>query len=89
MKPMEKESVVKDTSAFRPGLVVADAVYNPEETRLLGKQKKQAAPASMEKECYCGRVLLHSACTPEKRCRYRKSKRSFSSRIRSKKWSRR
>ena len=50
---------------------------------------KKAAPASMEKECYCGRVLLHSACTPEKRCRYRKSKRSFSSRIRSKKWSRR
>ncbi len=29
MKPMENESVVKDTSAFRPGLVVADAVYNP------------------------------------------------------------
>lgn len=39
MKPMENESVVKDTSAFRPGLVVADAVYNPEETRLLKEAK--------------------------------------------------
>jgi len=35
MKPMEKESVVKDLSAFRSGLVVCDAVYNPKETRLL------------------------------------------------------
>lgn len=35
MKPDENQSVVKDVSAFRPGLVVADAVYNPEETRLL------------------------------------------------------
>ena len=40
MKPMEKESVVKDTSAFRPGLVVADAVYNPEETRMLREAKE-------------------------------------------------
>lgn len=40
MKPMEKESVVKDVSAFRPGLVVADAVYNPEETRLLREAKE-------------------------------------------------
>ena len=40
MKPMEKESVVKDTSAFRPGLVIADAVYNPEETRLLREAKE-------------------------------------------------
>ena len=40
MKPMENESVVKDLSAFRPGLVVADAVYNPEETRLLKEAKE-------------------------------------------------
>lgn len=39
MKPMENESVVKDTSAFRPGLVVCDAVYNPKETRLLREAK--------------------------------------------------
>lgn len=39
MKPMENESVVKDLSAFRPGLVVADAVYNPEETKLLREAK--------------------------------------------------
>lgn len=43
MKPMENESVVKDTSAFRPGLVVADAVYNPEETRLLREAKDAGA----------------------------------------------
>ncbi len=35
MKPLDHESVVKDLSAFHPGLVVADAVYNPEETKLL------------------------------------------------------
>lgn len=40
MKPMENESVVKDLEAFRPGLVVADAVYNPEETRLLREAKE-------------------------------------------------
>lgn len=41
MKPMDNESVVKDLSAFRPGLVVCDAVYNPEETKLL-KEAKEA-----------------------------------------------
>lgn len=35
MKPMDGESVIKDVSAFRPGLVVCDAVYNPKKTRLL------------------------------------------------------
>lgn len=39
MKPMDDESVVKDVSAFRPGLVVCDAVYNPKETRLLREAK--------------------------------------------------
>lgn len=40
MKPMEEESVVKDISAFHPGLVVSDAVYNPKETRLLREAKE-------------------------------------------------
>ncbi len=40
MKPMDKESVVKDLSAFHPNLVVADAVYNPEETKLLREAKE-------------------------------------------------
>ncbi len=35
------QSVVKDLSAFRPGLVVCDAVYNPEETKML-KEAKEA-----------------------------------------------
>ncbi len=41
MKPMDGESVVKDLSAFHEGLVVADAVYNPQETLLL-RQAKEA-----------------------------------------------
>lgn len=40
MKPMEDESVVKDVSAFHPGLVVCDAVYNPEETKLLREARE-------------------------------------------------
>lgn len=39
MKPMDDQSVVKDLSAFREGLVVCDAVYNPEETKLLKEAK--------------------------------------------------
>jgi shikimate dehydrogenase len=39
MKPLDDQSVVKDLSAFRPGLVVCDAVYNPEETKLLREAK--------------------------------------------------
>lgn len=40
MKPMDDQSVVKDLSAFREGLVVVDAVYNPEETKLLREAKE-------------------------------------------------
>ncbi len=39
MKPMDQESVVKDPDAFYPGLVVADAVYDPVETKLLKDAK--------------------------------------------------
>lgn len=39
MAPNEGESVVKDLSAFRPGLVVTDIVYNPIETKLLKDAK--------------------------------------------------
>ena len=41
MKPMEEESLIKDTRVFRENLVVADAVYNPRETKML--QDAQAA----------------------------------------------
>lgn len=40
MKPMDDLSVVKDLSAFHSGLVVADAVYNPEETKLLREARE-------------------------------------------------
>ena len=40
MKPLDDQSVVKDLSAFRPGLIVCDAVYNPEETKLLREAKE-------------------------------------------------
>lgn len=39
MKPMDQESVVKDVTMFRPGLVVVDAVYNPKETKMLREAK--------------------------------------------------
>lgn len=35
MKPMEDQSLIKDLSVLHPGLVVADIVYNPEETKLM------------------------------------------------------
>ena len=40
MKPLDDQSVVKDLNAYRPGLVVADAVYNPEETKMLREAKE-------------------------------------------------
>ena len=39
MKPMEDQSVIKDVSLLRKDLVVADIVYNPEETKLLKDAK--------------------------------------------------
>ena len=41
MKPMEEQSIIRDVSWLRPELVVADIVYNPEETKLL-KDAKEA-----------------------------------------------
>lgn len=41
MKPMEDQSLIEDTSVFRPDLVVADAVYNPRETKMLQEAKKE------------------------------------------------
>lgn len=52
MKPHEALSPVKDTSMLRPGLVVADCVYNPKETRLL----KEAAAAGCK--CINGTGML-------------------------------
>ena len=40
MKPLDEESVVKDTSAFHKDLVVCDVVYNPLETKLLREAKE-------------------------------------------------
>lgn len=52
MKPMDNESVVKDKNAFHKNLVVADAVYNPLETKLL-KDAKEAGC-----KCIGGRGML-------------------------------
>jgi quinate/shikimate dehydrogenase len=41
MKPMENNSVIKDVTMYHPGLIVADAVYNPKETKML-KEAKEA-----------------------------------------------
>lgn len=40
MKPHDDVSPITDTSLFRPGLVVADVVYNPEETKLLREARE-------------------------------------------------
>ena len=52
MKPMENESVVKDLAAFRPELVVADAVYDPVETRLLREAREAGCT------CITGKGML-------------------------------
>lgn len=52
MKPMDGESVVKDMAAFHDGLVVADAVYDPEETRLLADAKEHGC------QCIGGKGML-------------------------------
>ena len=40
MKPKEDTTVISDTTMFHEGLVVADVVYNPEETRFLREAKR-------------------------------------------------
>lgn len=39
MKPLDDQSLVEDASVFRPELVVADAVYNPKETKFVQMAK--------------------------------------------------
>lgn len=52
MVPMDDLSVVKDLSAFHPGLVVCDAVYNPIETKLLREAKEAGC------KCIGGKGML-------------------------------
>ncbi|MDO4260785.1 MAG: shikimate dehydrogenase [Eubacteriales bacterium] len=40
MKPLEDVSLIGDASVFRPELVVADAVYNPRETKMIREARK-------------------------------------------------
>ncbi|MGN0133088.1 MAG: shikimate dehydrogenase, partial [Anaerotignum sp.] len=39
MKPLDDQTLVEDTSVFRPDLVVADVVYNPKETKFVQDAK--------------------------------------------------
>ena len=52
MKPMDDQSVVKDLSAFHKNLVVADAVYNPIETKLLREAREAGC------KCVGGKGML-------------------------------
>ena len=52
MKPMDDQSVVKDLAAFHKDLVVADAVYNPIETKLLREAKEAGC------KCVGGKGML-------------------------------
>lgn len=39
MKPLDGQSLIEDTSVFRPDLVVVDVVYNPKETKFVQDAK--------------------------------------------------
>jgi len=39
MKPLDDQTLIADTSVFRPDLVVAETVYNPKETRFVQEAK--------------------------------------------------
>lgn len=39
MKPLDDQSLITDTTMLRPGLIVTDVVYDPEETKLLREAK--------------------------------------------------
>lgn len=52
MKPMDDQSVVKDLTSFHKDLVVCDAVYNPEETKLLREAKEAGC------KCIGGKGML-------------------------------
>ena len=45
MAPHTEESILSDHSLLRPGLVVADVIYNPRETLLLKKAREAGCPA--------------------------------------------
>ena len=64
MKPKEDTTVISDTTMFHEGLVVADVVYNPEETRFLREAKEHG--------CYYGRELHLSNYLQGKICRLMK-----------------
>ena len=61
MKPAEDESLIKDVSVFRPDFVVADAVYNPRETKLIREAKAAGCKIALaELVCFYGRAKLLS-----------------------------
>ncbi len=47
MKPLDQESLITDTSVFRPDLVVADAVYNPRETKFVQEAKANGCKVAL------------------------------------------
>ena len=65
MKPMDDQSVVKDTSAFRPELVVCDVVYNPIETKLLKEAKAAGCSRLFEPLNRIGKIPVHIADVSE------------------------
>ena len=40
MAPNTDESIITDTSLFRPDLIVSDVIYNPRETKLLREARE-------------------------------------------------
>lgn len=77
MAPMDDASLITDTSMFRPGLIVTDVVYNPEETKLLREAKAAGCTTFDGLGMLVGQARRASSSTPASRCRLTKSATPF------------
>ena len=69
MKPAEDESLIKDVSVFQPDFVVADAVYNPRETKLIREAKAAGCKIALGgMVCFYGRAKLLPDFYQERAC---------------------
>lgn len=72
MAPLDGETLV-EPSLFRPELAVADVVYNRGRRGCFGRPGRPAAGPWWEASgCCCGRGRRLSACSPARRCQWKK-----------------
>ena len=70
MVPDIDDTIIKDTSLFHPELVVADVVYEPQETRLLREAKAAGCQTFNACICFFIRGLKLSRSGPDRKCRF-------------------